>query len=43
MKLGMCTLDGSLVNLIRKNLISLDTAMEYTDNPEALKRLLQNF
>jgi twitching motility protein PilT len=43
MKLGMCTLDGSLVNLIRKNLISLDTAMEYTSNPEALKRLLQNF
>jgi twitching motility protein PilT len=43
MKLGMCTLDGSLVNLIRKNLISLDTAMENTSNPEALKRLLQNF
>jgi twitching motility protein PilT len=43
MKLGMCTLDGSLVNLIRKNLISVDTAMEYTNNPEALKRLLQNF
>ena len=43
MRVGMCTLDGSLVNLIRKNLISVDTAMEYTNNPEALKRLLQNF
>ena len=43
MRMGMCTLDGSLVNLIRKNLISVDTAMEYTNNPEALKRLLQNF
>ena len=43
MKVGMCTLDGSLVKLIRKNLISMETAMEYTDNPEALKRLLQNF
>jgi len=43
MRMGMCTLDGSLVNLIRKNLISVDTAMEFTNNPEALKRLLQNF
>ncbi|KAF0226107.1 MAG: twitching motility protein, partial [Erysipelotrichaceae bacterium] len=43
MRMGMCTLDGSLANLIRKNLISMDTALEYTDNPEALKRLLQNY
>ncbi len=43
MRVGMCTLDGSLVNLIRKNLISMETALEYTNNPEALKRLLQNF
>jgi len=43
MRVGMCTLDGSLVNLIRMNLISVDIALEYTDNPEALKRLLHNF
>jgi len=43
MRVGMCTLDGSLVNLIRKNLISIETALEFTNNPEALKRLLQNF
>jgi twitching motility protein PilT len=43
MRVGMCTLDGSLVNLIRNNLISLDTALEYTNNPEAMKRLLQNY
>ncbi|MEI7668352.1 MAG: ATPase, T2SS/T4P/T4SS family, partial [Erysipelotrichaceae bacterium] len=42
MRVGMCTLDGSLVNLIRKNLISMDTALEYTNDPEALKRLLRN-
>ncbi len=43
MRMGMCTLDGSLANLIRKNLISVDTALEYTNNPEALKRLLHNY
>jgi len=43
MRVGMITLEGSLVKLIRKNLISLESALEYTDNPEALRRLLQNY
>lgn len=42
MRVGMMSLDGSLVNLIRTNQISKEAAMECTNNPEALKRLLQN-
>jgi len=40
MRIGMQTLDGSLVNLIRQHSITLETACEYSNNPEALKRLL---
>jgi len=40
MRLGMLSLDASLVNLIRQNLISVEQGMSYSNNPEAMKRLL---
>ncbi len=40
MRIGMLSLDASLVNLIRQNLISVEQGMSYSNNPEAMKRLL---
>lgn len=40
MRIGMLSLDGSLVNLIRQNLISVEQGMSYSNNPDAMKRLL---
>ena len=40
MRIGMLSLDASLVNLIRQNLISVEQGMSYSNNPDAMKRLL---
>ncbi len=37
---GMCSMDQSLLCLYRQGLISRDTAVEYSDNPEQLRRQL---
>ncbi len=37
---GMCTMNGSLENLYRKGVITLDTAMAYSTNPEQMGRRL---
>ena len=40
MRIGMLSLDGSLVNLIRQNLITVEQGLSISNNPDALKRLL---
>jgi Tfp pilus assembly pilus retraction ATPase PilT len=38
---GMISLDRSLANLVQQNLITIDTALEYSLNPTRLKYLLE--
>ena len=38
---GMQTLESALADLYKKNLISLDDAMQKTSKPAELKRLIQ--
>ena len=39
---GMISLDRSLANLVQQNLITIDTALEYSLNPTRLKYLLES-
>ena len=37
-KEGMCSMDRAIASLCRDGKIALETALEYADNPEQLKR-----
>jgi len=37
---GMCTLEGSLADLIEADVISYDTALEYSSHPKELARIM---
>jgi Tfp pilus assembly pilus retraction ATPase PilT len=39
-KEGMCSMDRAIASLCRDGKIALETALEYADNPEQLKRFL---